>query len=264
MKTQAVHIAIVLGFSILISESGKAADLVSEFTSTNDGWTSVSHSRANPPWPESGVTARDLSPSVANGFLRIQDLNNDWQCIAAPGSFLGDWQRFGGVRLGLVTDDSPTVYEVVLFLSGSVDGITTNSASYTFPITGTPSSSRFDLVAALRSEQWTIISGSWGNLLKNVQQFWIRMDLNGNVAGELDLLDYVRLADSGDLSLKIHPAVELEFFAVAGVINQLQVSSDLQTWKNFGLPFVGDGTQQSRWVRLGDQEEQFFRIVRPQ
>lgn len=143
MKTQAVHIAIVLGFSILVSGSGKAADLVSEFTSTNDGWTSVSHSRANPPWPESGITARDLSPSVANGFLRIQDLNNDWQCIAAPGRFLGDWQRFGGIRLGSVTDDSPT-------------------------------------------------------------------------------------------------------------------------WKNFGLPFVGDGTQQSRWVRLGDQEEQFFRIVRAQ
>jgi hypothetical protein len=147
-------------------------------------------------------------------------------------------------------------------MSGSVDSITTNAASFTFPITGTPSSSRFDLVALLSGADWTIISGSWTNLLKNVQQFWIRMDLNSNVAGELDLLDYVRLADSADLSLRIYQAVELEFFAVAGVTNQLQVSTNSQTWKNYGLPFLGDGTQQSRWVRLGDQEEQFFRIVR--
>jgi len=59
-----------------------------------------------------------------------------------------------------------------------------------------------------------------------------------------------------------HRAVELEFFAISGVTTQLQVSSDLQTWKNYGLPFLGDGTQQSRWVRLGDQGKQFFRIVR--
>ena len=252
----------ILAVTTVVPESGKAGDLVAEFTSTNEGWVTVSHSRRNPPWPESGITTRDLAPSVANGFLRVQDLNDDWQCVAAPTNFLGDWQRFAGIRLGLVTDDSPTIYEVVLFLSGSVDSITTNAASFTFPITGTPSSSRFDLAASLTGSQWTMISGSWSNLVKNVQQFWIRMDLNSNVAGEIDLLDYVRLADSGDLSLRIYRAVELEFFAVAGVTNQLQVSSDLQTWKNYGLPFLGDGTQQSRSVRLGDQEEQFFRIVR--
>jgi hypothetical protein len=244
------------------TDSGTAADLASEFTDTNGGWIAVSHARRNPPWPETGITATDPTPAVANGFLRVQDLNDDWQCVAAPTNFLGDWQRFASIRLGLVTDDSPTIYEVVLFVSGSVDSITTNAAAFTFPITGTPSSSRFDLVASLSGADWTILSGSWSNLLKNVQQFWIRMDLNSNVAGELDLLDYVRLADSGDLSLRIYRAVELEFFAVAGVTNQLQVSSDLQTWKNLGLPFLGDGTQQSRWVRLGDQEAQFFRMVR--
>jgi hypothetical protein len=247
---------------MLFTGSGTAADLVAEFTDTNEGWITVSHTRRNPPWPEPGITATNLSPAVANGFLRVQDVNDDWQCVAAPTNFLGDWQRYAGVRLGMVTDDSPTIYEVVLFLSGSVDSITTNAASFTFPIAGTPRSSRFDLVATLTGSDWTIISGSWSNLVKNVQQFWIRMDLNSNVAGELDLIDYVKLADSGDLSLKIYRAVELEFFAAAGVTNQLQVSGDLQTWKNYGLPFLGDGTQQSRWVRLGDQEEVFFRMLR--
>ena len=124
---------------LISQQSGTAADLVAEFTSTNEGWTTVSHTRRDPPWPEQGITARDISPAVANGFLRVQDLNNDWQCVAAPANFLGDWRQFAGVRLGLVTDDSPTIYEVVLFLSGSVDAITTNAASFTFPITGAPS-----------------------------------------------------------------------------------------------------------------------------
>ncbi len=238
------------------------ADQAVEFTTTAEGWTTVSHVRENPPWPAAGITANNPSPAVADGFLRVQDLNNDWQCVAAPAGFLGDWQHFASVKLGLVTDDSPTVYPVVLYVAGSVDGLATNAATFTFPVVGTPSSSRLDLAAPLQESQWTILSGAWTNLLKNVQQFWIRMDLNSNVAGEVDLLDYVRLADTGDASLRIYPAVELEFFAFAGVTNQLQVSTDLQTWKHYGLPFLGDGTQQSRWARVGDQRAQYFRLIR--
>lgn len=262
MKTTFLRFAFAVVLWITHLKCAVAADLTAEFSGSNEGWTTASHARENPPWPLAGITATDPAPAVADGFLRVQDLNNDWQCVVAPSGFLGNWERFASIRLGLVTDDSPTRYEVVLYLSGSADGVTTNAASFTFPIAGTPSSSRFDLVAPVSGADWTLLSGSWTNLLKNVQQFWIRMDLNSNVAGEVDLLDYVRLADSGDTSLQIHPAVELEFFAVAGVTNQVQVSTDLQKWKNYGLPFPGDGTKQSRWVRVGDQQAQYFRIVR--
>jgi hypothetical protein len=254
--------AALAAWCVLAPASVCGADLVAEFSDTAEGWTTASHARENPPWPADGITASDLAPVVADGFLRVQDLNNDWQCVAAPANFLGDWQRFASVKLGLVTDDSSTVYPVVLYVAGSVDAQATNAATFTFPVVGTPSSSRLDLTAPLQESQWTLLSGSWTNLLKHVQQFWIRMDLNSNVAGEVDLLDYVRLADAGDASLRIYPAVELEFFAFAGVINQLQVSTDLEIWKNYGLPFLGDGTQQSRWARVGDQRAQYFRLIR--
>ena len=242
---------------------GRAADVVSDFSSTNEGWTVVSHVRSAGPLPASGITASNQTPAVANGFLRVQDLNDDWNWIVAPARFLGDWRQYATAGLGLVTDDAPTVYALVLFLSGSHDGgATTNSASFTFPLGNIPASSRLDPVAPLAQAQWTVHTGTWTNLLTNVQQFWIRMDLNSNVAGELDLVDYVKLVDGSDTTLKIFRAVELEFFAPANVNHQIQVSTDLTVWKNYGLPFVGNGQQQVRSVRIGDQEGQHFRVLR--
>jgi len=128
MKTSFLRFAFAVVLWITHLKCAVAADLTAEFTGSNEGWTTASHARENPPWPLAGITATDPAPAVADGFLRVQDLNGDWQ--------------------------------------------------------------------------------------------------------------------------------------VAGVTNQVQVTTDLQKWKNYGLPFPGDGTKQSRWVRVGDQQAQYFRIVR--
>jgi hypothetical protein len=238
-----------------------AADLTADFSSGAEGWISVSHTNQNPPLPAGGITATDPNPQVSNGFLRVQDLNNDWQWIKAPASFLGDWQKFATIRLGMVTDEAATIYPVVLFISGTTAG-TTHSARFQFPLAGTPGSSRLDLSAPLQASQWTLQSGSWDSLIANVQEFWIRLDLNSGVPQEMDLVDYIRLVDATVESLKIHRAIEVEFFAPLGASLQLETSTDLQLWKAFGPAFIGDGTQQSRFVRIGDQKDVFFRLVR--
>jgi hypothetical protein len=254
-------IAIILGLVALPLHNAVAADLAAEFSTGPEGWISVSHTNQNPPLPAGGITATDPSPQVANGFLRVQDLNNDWQWIKAPAAFLGDWQKFASIKLGLVTDEAATIYPIVLFISGTSAG-TTHSATFQFPLAGTPGSSRLDLTAPLQASQWTLRSGSWSSLIADVQEFWIRLDLNSGVPQELDLVDYVRLVDGSVDSLKIHRAVEVEFFAPLGASLQLETSTDLHLWKAFGPVFTGDGTQQSRFIRIGDQKEVFFRLVR--
>jgi hypothetical protein len=251
----------ILALVALPLQVADSADLAAEFSSGPEGWISVSHTNQNPPLPAGGITATDPSPQVANGFLRVQDINNDWQWIKAPAAFLGDWQKFASIKLGLVTDEAATIYPIVLFVSGTSAG-TTHSATFQFPLAGTPGSSRLDLTAPLQASQWTLRSGSWSSLIADVQEFWIRLDLNSGVPQELDLVDYVRLVDGSVDSLKIHRAVEVEFFAPLGASLQLETSTDLQLWKAFGPVFTGDGTQQSRFIRIGDQKEVFFRLVR--
>jgi hypothetical protein len=114
----------------------------------------------------------------------------------------------------------------------------------------------------LQAANWTIRSGSWEGLVANVDEFWIRLDLNSGVPQEMDLVDYVRLVDAEVETLTIHRAVEIEFFAPLGASLQLEISNDLEVWKAFGPVFTGDGTQQSRFVRVGDQQAVFFRLVR--
>jgi hypothetical protein len=247
--------------SLAGNQDATAGDIIAEFSGGNEGWISVSHVNQNPPLPASGITATDPAPQASNGFLRVQDLNNDWQWILAPIAFLGDWRNFAEIKFGLVTDDAPTLYPIMLFISGTAGGAT-NSASFQFPIAGTPGSSRFDLSAGLVASQWTLRSGSWANLLANVQEFWIRLDLNSGVPQELDLLDYVRLVDATSEALTIYHAVEIEFFAPSGIRLQLQTSTDQQVWKDYGPIFTGNGTQQSRFARVGDQGAVFFRILR--
>jgi hypothetical protein len=161
----------------------------------------------------------------------------------------------------MVTDEAATIYPVVLFISGTTAG-TTHSATFQFPLAGTPGSSRLDLSAPLQASQWALQSGSWNSLIANVQEFWIRLDLNSGVPQELDLVDYIRLVDATVESVKTYNALEIEFFAPLGASLQLETSTDLQLWKASGPVFTGDGTQQSRFFRIRDQKEVFFRLVR--
>jgi hypothetical protein len=78
------------------------------------------------------------------------------------------------------------------------------------------------------------------------------------------LAAFVMLVDVvGAQTLNIYTAIELNFFAQAGAIYQVQTSSDLITWTNCDLPIFGNGSQWSKTYSTRTQSKTFYRITTP-
>jgi hypothetical protein len=61
--------------------------------------------------------------------------------------------------------------------------------------------------------------------------------------------------------IKIHTAVELEFFTLQGKRYQLQVSQDLDSWIDFLDPIVGEGSVKSILVPTRNGIHQYWRLI---
>ncbi|YCM45835.1 hypothetical protein V2O64_07380 [Verrucomicrobiaceae bacterium 227] len=222
----------------------------STFTEDNEGWVIIDHVSNLNPLPADGLNLTDEEPGVADGRLVVQDIENDWNWIVAPAKFHQSWADFSHLEMDLITDDSTTLFSLRFFIA---DG--TNSAFFEFPLSGTPGGSVLNLSAPLVNSEWQI-SGDWEELIANVKAFYIRVDLNNNVASEADLVDRIALVDGTEPAGSTFP---VDFSTELGSDYQIESSVDLVIWKNVGPPVPGDGSEISVEVLLTDSPRRFFR-----
>lgn len=62
------------------------------------------------------------------------------------------------------------------------------------------------------------------------------------------------------VQLSVYPAIEIEFPTKAGEVYQIQTTTDLVTWVNFGDPFTGTGQPYARFIAAREQAS-FLRAV---
>jgi hypothetical protein len=247
MKTLPTLLAIAVHFSF------PALATESTFALNNEGWKVIDHTSSTNPLPTSGVVLSDLAPSAVDGALVVRDLGNNWNWIVAPAKFHGDWSDFSRLEIDFVTDDAVTLYNLRLFIS---DG--SNSASYEFPIANTPADTVLNLSVPLSASEWQVI-GTWEQLVANVNAFYVRMDLNNNVAGEVDFVDRIALLNGPEPPDRFFP---VKFGTEIGRSYQIESSSDLRVWRNVGDPMAGDGSEKTVQVMLSDSPQRFFRARR--
>lgn len=245
VKIQTSLLALLLIFPL------SAFGVESTFSTDNEGWIIIDHGSSTDPTPASGINFTDPNPGVTSGRLIVQDIGNDWNWIVSPAKFHGDWSTYNGLDIDLITDDATTLFNLRIFIA---DGV--NSATYEFPLAGTPGGSVLDLSAPLSESEWTV-SGNWAQLLANVTAFYVRIDLNNNVAAEADYVDRIALVDGSEPPGTTLPVV---FDTENGFEYQLESSVDLQIWKNLGAPMLGDGTEMTVQAPLSDAPRRFFRV----
>lgn len=105
--------------------------LESNFAASNEGWTTIDHTSSTNPQPALEIRSSDPNPAVSGGRLVVQDIGNNWNWIVAPAKFRQSWTAFTDLKIDLVTDVSPTVFNLRFFIAGGV-----NSAWYEFPWLG--------------------------------------------------------------------------------------------------------------------------------
>jgi hypothetical protein len=222
----------------------------STFTVDNDGWIIIDHDSSTNPASEAGVNFTDNDPSVSDGRLVVQDLENAWNWIVAPPKFHGSWSSFTDLEMDLITVNAITEFNLRFFIS---DG--SSSAWFEFPLTGTPGGTVLNLSAPLEEAEWNV-TGSWEQMIGNVTAFFIRIDLSNLVGAEAEFVDRVALSDGTEPPAPTFPvtfdtALESEY--------QLESSVDLEVWKKLGQPLPGDGSEITIEVPLTDAPHRFFR-----
>lgn len=235
--------ALVAPLSALATESNFSVD--------NEGWIIIDHTSSTDPLPAAQIRATAENPLVSGGRLQIQDIGNSWNWIVAPGKFHQSWAGFTDLKIDLITDDAPTVFNLRFFIA---DGV--NSAWYEFPLAGTPGSSVLNLSAPLQESAWNV-TGQWEHLIANVNAFYVRLDLNNNVISEMTTVDSVVLVDGSEPPA---PTFPVEFPSETGSEYQVESSSDLEDWKNVGEPVPGNGSKITINVPLTDAPRLFFRV----
>ncbi len=223
----------------------------STFSINNEGWIIIDHASATNPLPSSGVGLSDTEPAVTNGRLEVQDIGNNWNWIIAPVKFHQDWSVFANLEIDLTTDDSITLFNLRFFIS---DG--SNRAYYEFPITNTPAGSVLNLSAPLSASEWQV-TGNWAQLIANVNAFYVRIDLNNNVASEADFVDRIALVDGTEPPDRTFP---VRFPSEIGSAYQVESSFDLHEWKDVASPVQGSGSEITIEVPLSDAPKRFFRV----
>ncbi|MBW2740625.1 MAG: LamG domain-containing protein, partial [Deltaproteobacteria bacterium] len=153
-----------------------------------------------------------------NGFARWGDIGAGSKLLSAPGKFLGDWSALDGV--GFISFDqkifSTGNYNSRGSISMSIAG-PGGAASWHGPrapisCPGQPGCDWTTYVAPLMESEWTLVSGSWSELLANVTSFNIVPEFYGNICcgPEISGLDNVHVTSPGLIgeTLKISPSHE--------------------------------------------------------
>ena len=215
----------------------------STFSANNEGWIIIDHVSSTNPLPSSGIQLIKNDPQVSGGRLVVQDIANNWNWIVAPAKFRQSWASFTDLKIDLITDDSSSLFNIRFFIA---DGV--SSAWYEFPLSGTPGNSVLNLSAPLQKSQWNV-TGNREQLIANVNAFYIRIDLNNNVASEADFVDRVALVNGTEPPV---PTFPVSFPTVQDSDYQIESSVNLEDWKNVGIPVPGNGSQITIEIPLTD------------
>ena len=162
-----------------------AAAATSTFDIGLDGWTS------NTPG-EIRWSSTDGNP---DGYVRFLDASGNFTYIAAPEEFLGDWSLLDGT--GSISYDHK-----IFSTGGGVQAFT----PYRIEISGSGGSALWagdrpsgttdwvHVEALLNEQDWNVNSGSWTDLLSDVDLFLIRIEMVTNTfASEITGIDNVHL-----------------------------------------------------------------------
>jgi len=182
--------------------SAQAAPMaVSTFDTDLDGWTPSPPGLPVPILPE--VIWQPLGGNPG-GFARFEDRSDATSYIEAPAKFLGDWSSLDGVgaiRYDHLIDDigiRPVGFIYFTKLSGpggsaawyeSIGPIPVGWATKTVP---------------LNEPQWFVTSGTWADLLDDVQGFRIGIEAVSNElqeSGEIAGVDNVVIPEPGTMAM---------------------------------------------------------------
>jgi len=179
-----LFVLLVAGIMSLLSTSFAAA-ATSTFDTGLDGWFS------NTP----GEIRWSSTNGNPGGFVRFTDSSGNFTYIAAPGKFLGDWSGLDGI--GSISYDHK-----IFSTGGGVQGFT----PYRIEISGSGGSALWagsrpsgttnwvHVEALLNEQDWRVNSGTWTELLSDVDLFLIRIEMVTNsTASEITGIDNVRL-----------------------------------------------------------------------
>lgn len=172
-------------------QSTYAQLVVSTFDSGSDGWTFTT-----------GVTHQSSGGNPAGYLLFIDSGPADGGQLFAPSSYLGDWSALDGI--GVFAFDfrnftGPSDFTAVgsVVVSGPGGLMRSPGAPNT---TGT---SNWQTIATpINESAWTIVSGTWADIIANVTQVRINMPVSSS-ATEITGVDNVRLVPEPSSTLLI-------------------------------------------------------------
>ncbi|MCS7466146.1 putative Ig domain-containing protein [Stieleria sp. ICT_E10.1] len=155
------------------------------------GWTLSENQEANFSWHDSGGNE--------GGHIRFTDILNPGSQFIASASFLGDWSELD--NRGVLT------YEQRVF---AVGGSVINTHPYSVSISGPGGSANWtgdtptgvtpwiQQIVPIQESEWTITSGTWSEILADVDRLAIAGELFGNNTNPPDVsgVDNVRLINN--------------------------------------------------------------------
>lgn len=140
-------------------------------------------------------TGRSCVLSNPGGFLRVQDVDNDWSRPVAPPAFTGDWRKVGRISFAIRPDASRALQYSVALRVKNAQG---TSSEHVVAMASTPIGvwSSLSVHLGTGTGQWNIPAA----LRASVSEFSIRIDMNDNFLDggtiELDDLDNITLFSS--------------------------------------------------------------------
>jgi len=182
----------------MLASAASASDIVaiSTFDSGLGGWTPI---------------GRTCALSNPGGFLRAQDVDDDWSRPSAPSAFSGDWRGAGRISFDVRTDASRNLqYPVAIRVKNAQGAI----SEHAFSLSATPIGiwSTLSVRIGPGAGNWNIPSA----IRSSVVEFSIRVDVNDNYLDggtmEFDDIDNVTLWAACPADLNVDGVVDDEDF----------------------------------------------------
>lgn len=244
-----------------------AADVASDFSTGNEGWVVVDHVfDGTVGFPNDlGIDASNLNPMVISGELQVDDLGGEWAWAIAPAKFSGDWTYKASVQADFTAAAEPVAYPVMFWISDGRSPNGTNAAYHLFPQAMTVSGQTTNYFVSLQPADWTVTGGKWTNLVKNVQEFWIRTDVTPGCTGtdcsypETDFLDNVILKTASLGPLRITNSIGmvlLDWTGGADISLQKSTNLTLSAWQT-----ISETIGASHFQELITNKTVFYRLI---
>lgn len=183
MKQSILYVCTFI-LTVIVSSLHAATIAMSTFDSDLDGWTSNIPTEIS--WSSIGGNP--------GGYARHEDSTGNSTFLLAPSSFLGDWSSLNG--------NGTISFDHKIFSAGT--GIN-NFVAYEVAISGPGGSAEWlgpipngatdwvSITAPIEESSWSV-TGTWLDLLSNVDTLQVRIELVDNDGNDISGLDNIQLS----------------------------------------------------------------------